>query len=190
MWLTEDEQKDANEANLERNWIHYMKTLTLKDDQAPIIVYNAHKSDEHGGHLGTVTTSPTHRCFRPFRDSIFLYIRVLRGLFGVTDIPFFFDLEHYQKTRMLRPMNEEQLAKLIGDVTYRCVGKRLGCQMLRTIFASHHAQGLEELKGREGDDSDEAEEFPASGLSKQEVSRAMLHTYGVHEESYVLEVPL
>jgi hypothetical protein len=188
MWLTRGAQRAEDETYLTKNWLHHDELLILGDDTALRLklklVYNVHKSGAQGGVLGSVTLSPTQECFGFFKASMDSFIRGLREIAGDIDIPLFFDLNHYLKTNELRPMDEKQLSTMIGDVTARCVGKRLGCRtrMLRTIFASHHASGL---AGNETD----SEIYPAGGLSIPEVSLAMLHNDHTHDCYYVLAVP-
>ncbi len=79
-------------------------------------------------------------------------------------------------------MNEDQLRYMYTAVTERHVGTvtQISCTMFRTIYASYHALGLE---------SDATGDYPARDLTVRELALAMLHTYDVHLEYYVLDVP-
>jgi hypothetical protein len=180
MWLTQAAKKDADYAA--KNWVHWAPGTSGVDDTFDI-VYNVHKGKD-SGFLGVVTTSPTQACFGSFRAAFRLYVAQLRqvaGLPGDTSIPLFFDAKAFVKQRILRPMNEDQLAAMYFAVTERYVGKRIGCKMLRTIFSSYHALGLE---------ANATGHYPARDLTIKEVARAMLHSYNVHMDYYIREVPI
>ena len=89
-------------------------------------------------------------------------------------------MKAYVKENILRPMNEDQLARVFVSVTQRYLGKRIVCKMFRTIYSSYHALGL---------DPNATGEYPARDLTIEQVARAMLHTYNVHMTYYIVEVP-
>jgi hypothetical protein len=180
MWITTDEKKADDNA---KNWVVWTPGTSGDDSNGVVFTYFDHKGKD-SGHLGDVRTSPTQACFAPFRNVFGLYAAQLYEVTGLpehTSIPLFFDAKAYVKENILRPMNEEQLANMYFAVTDRYVGKRIGCRMLRTIFASYHARGLDP-------DSDARGVYPASGLTIEEVALAMLHSYETHKNYYILEV--
>jgi hypothetical protein len=133
--------------------------------------------------LGVVTTSPTQDCFKRFRVAFELYAGELLKVAGLpedTNIPLFIDPKAFLEDRCLRPMNEDQLAAMYSAVTDRYVDKRITSTMFRTIYASYHALGLE---------SDATGDYPARDLTVRELALAMLHTYDVHRDYYVKDVP-
>ena len=146
-------------------------------------MFNVHKSKE-SGLLGVVRTSPTQACFGPFRDAFRVYVTRLCQVAGLpedTSIPLFFDAKALVKQRILRPMNEDQLARMYYAVTERYLGKRIGCQRLRTIFSSYHAMGKK---------ANATGEYPARDLTIKEVAPAMLHSHDVHLNYFIVEVPI
>jgi len=180
MWLAKAGPNEPDYA--EKNWVHYTPGTP---GVAPtfVIVYMVHKSKESGGDLGVVTTSPIEACFDTFRGAMELYVKQLRKLTELaedTSIPLFFDKKAYVERNILRPMNEEQLARAYDSVTHRYFAKRIKPRMFRTIYSTYHALGLEpNARG----------EYPAGNLTIEQVARAMLHTYDTHMNYYVREVP-
>jgi hypothetical protein len=133
--------------------------------------------------LGVVTTSPTQHCFERGRVAFELYAEELLKVVGLpedTNIPLFIDPRAFLEDRCLRPMNQDQLAAMYFAVTDRHVGTRISSTIFRTIYASYHALGLEPTA---------TGEYPARDLTIQQVARAMLHTYEVHMNFYIVEVP-
>ncbi len=179
MWLAKAGPNEPDYA--EKNWVHYTPGTP---GVAPTfsIVYNVHKSKESSD-VGVVSTSPIEACFETFRGAMKLYVTQLRKLTEMpedTSIPLFFDKKAYVKDNILRPMNEEQLARVYVSVTQRYLGKKITSRMFRTIYSSYHALGLEPTA---------TGEYPARDLTIEQVALAMLHTYDVHMTYYKVEVP-
>ena len=84
----------------------------------------------------------------------------------------FIDYEHFLLSGEVRPLSIKQIEKVLGDTTQAMVEKWLGCQILRTIFASYHRKG------------DATVGFPARDLDEAAVANGMLHALGTHRRVY------
>ena len=166
-------QRLVHEADTERKHANrnYLYGLSSEGD-APTIVYHDHKNKAT---MGDVTIRPTQDCFLEFTECVRLYIGVMYANIGVPSgdvTPLFIDYEHFLLSGEVRPLSIKQIEKVLGDTTQAMVEKWLGCQILRTIFASYHRKG------------DATVGFPARDLDEAAVANGMLHALGTHRRVY------
>jgi hypothetical protein len=166
-------QRQVHEADPERKHAerNYLYGLSSEDDE-PTIVYHAHKNMAT---MGDVTIRPTQDCFAEFTECMRLYTDAMYANIGRPSgevTPLFVDYEHFLLSNEVRPLTIEQIVAVLGATTKAMVGKWLGCQILRTIFASYHRKG------------DATVGFPARDLDEAAVADGMLHALLMHRLVY------